>query len=222
MMGFPRTSYLLGRIQSITEVQKPHKIVLGHSLPVILIGVFVAWVGFSDRPETIAKQEDEISGETPVRATQIITPKPGPIPSATDTVLTKLRLGTEPGAFLMSVRQVQGVVKVEFDAKSSTLAVTHLPSGPGAKAMAALAMKAGLVVQGEVMDLPLALETTHLETCGSCGLVIYEQLQKTRGVHAVEVFLPIKNQLRLLIEPASNTASGIADFINQSRHPATP
>jgi hypothetical protein len=114
-----------------------------------------------------------------------------------------------------------GVETAEFDAKSSNLIITHAPEGPSAKALAALAEEAGLVVRGEVMDLPLALANPHLETCGSCGLAIYEELQKMPGVHAVEVFVPVKNQLRLLVEPESKTASEIAAFLNQSRHSAT-
>ena len=72
------------------------------------------------------------------------------------------------------------------------------------------------------MVKPWMLGVLPRQVSRSCGLVIYEQLQKMPGVHAVEVFLPVKNQLRLLVEPASNTASEIAGFLTKSRHPATP
>ena len=36
------------------------------------------------------------------------------------------------------------------------------------------------------------------------------------------VSIPVKNQLRLHVEPESNTASGIADFLTKSRHPYSP
>lgn len=192
---------------------KTHKIAFGIFL---LLAVFMAWTRFSRPPDAIQAPVEKPSVEAPVDVPQTVVPPPAPTPLPQTFVLTQLRLESDPGTFLVTVRQLPGVEKAEFNAKSSTLAITHLPQGPGPKALTALAEQAGLVVRGEVLDLPLALGNSHLNTCGSCGFEIYEQLRKKPGVHAVEVFLPVKNQLRLLVEPESIPPSEVSRFFTES------
>lgn len=197
-------------------MRKTHKIVLCLTVSVILAVVLILTMERRPAVPTAARiVETAIPAEV---ETPLISP---PVPAApvTEFIRTQLRLAAAPGDLLEKIRQLPGVESAEFDAKSSNLIITHPPGGPSAKALAESAEQAGLVVRGEVMDLPLAMENTHLETCGSCGLIIYEQLQKMPGVRAVEVFVPVKNQLRLLVEPESNTAAGIADFLGKPRHP---
>jgi hypothetical protein len=196
-----------------------------HLIALCLVAVVLAVVFLMpmERPQTPENVVGARKATPPAEFVSQATPPPAPAPAAlpTQSIRTQLRLAADPGGVLQEIRQMPGVEAAEFDAKSSNLVITHSPSGPSAKALAASAEQAGLVVRGEVMDLPLALEIPHLETCGSCGLVIYEQLQKKPGVRAVEVFIPMKKQLRLLVEPESNTASGIAALLAESQHPAT-
>ena len=200
-------------------MRKNHLILLCLVVPVILAVVFFVSI---KRPHLPLPAASTVQATSPAAPAVPVTSAPAPLASAAQSIRTQFRLAAAPGALVEKIRQFPGVESAEFDAKSSNLVITHAPGGPSAKVLADLAGQAGLVVRGEVLDLPLALEIPHLETCGSCGLVIYEQLQKRPGVHAVEVFLPVKNQLRLLVEPESNTASEIAGFLTKSRHPATP
>ncbi len=200
-------------------MRKKHLIVLCLAVPVILAVAFFSSMNRAPVPQPVAITEKI---PLPAEPAASVTSPPVPVAPVPQSIRTQLRLAADPGAVLEKIRQLAGVETAEFDAKSSNLVIIHPPGGPSAKALAAMAEQAGLVVRGEVMDLPLAMETPHLETCGSCGLVVYEQLQKKPGVHAVEVFVPVKNQLRLLVAPESNTASEIAGFLTRSRHPAPP
>lgn len=214
LLRYPR-----GRIQPIAEMRKTHLIVLCFAVAGILaVGIFVS----GNRPHAPQTAAIRVETTAPLEPAETAVPRPAPTTPATQTVRTQLRLAADPKYFVEKIRQIPGVETADFDAKSSNLVITHPPGGLSAKVLAAAAEEAGLVVRGEVMDLPLAMEIAHLETCGSCGFVIYQQLQKKPGVRAVEVFLPIKNQLRLLVEPESNTAAEIAGFLTQSRHPAAP
>lgn len=162
----------------------------------------------------------------PARASLAPTPVPDPLPPVetviTEAVVTQLRLAADPGAFLARIRQVPGITQVAFDGKSFTLTITHDSAEHSPKSLATMAEQAGLDVRGEVLDLPLALAGSHLETCGSCGYQLYAELQKKSGVHAVEVFIPVKNQLRLLVEPESITPFEISRLISVAKHAPTP
>lgn len=194
-------------------MQKIHRVAFGSFL---VLAALLAWTRLSRTPDTPQARVGISSTKDPVDVSKNATPQPDPIRSSEAYVLTQLRLGGDPGTFLMTIRQFPGVEKADFNVKSSTLAITHLTGEPGPKALAALAEQAGLIVRGEVLDLPLALGNPHLETCGSCGFEIYEQLRKKPGVHAVEVFLPVKNQLRLLVEPESISPSEVDQFFKES------
>lgn len=197
-------------------MRKTHLIVFCLAVPVLLSVTFFVRM---KRPYAPHSAASVVETSSPAEHAAPLTSPPAAAPGS---IRTQLRLAADPGAILEKIREVPELETAEFDAKSSNLVITHPPGGPSAKSLATLAEQAGLVVRGEVMDLPLAMEIPHLETCGSCGLVIYEQLRKKPGVHAVEVFLPVKNQLRLLVEPSSHTASEIAGFLTTSRHPASP
>lgn len=218
---YPAGWLVAGRLKPIADMRKTHLIALCLAVPVILAVAFFVSMSRAPAPQPVAITEKIPLPAEPAEPAASATSPPAPVAPVPQSIRTQLRLAADPGAVIDKIRQTPGVETAEFDAKSSNLVITHPPGGPSAKALAAAAEQAGVVVRGEVMDLPLAMENPHLETCGSCGLVIYEQLQKMPGVHAVEVFVPVKNQLRLLVVPESNTASDIADFLTRSRHPAT-
>lgn len=215
---FIHCDLLTGRIQPIAEMRKTHLIVLCFTVSVSLALVCLVSL------ERHARLPTTISVETTAPAEPSVTvASPAVLAAPTAPFIrTQLRLAAAPGDVLDKIRDLPGVESAEFDAKSSNLVVTHASEGPSAKALAEVAGQAGLVVRGEVLDLPLTLEDPHLETCGSCGLVIYERLQKKSGVHAVEVFLPVKNQLRLLVEPGSNATSEVTDILSNSSHTDYP
>lgn len=197
-------------------MQKPYKAAVGSFILLFALIALLDWTKRSKAPESIENQVEESSTAMSDDGPQHTNPLRAPIPFPKDSVLTQLRLAADPGTFLLTVRHLPGVEKAEFDTRSSTLAITHRTSGPGAKEVAELAGQAGLTVQGEVMDLPLKLPNPHLDTCGSCGFEIYEKLRKKDGVRAVEVFLPVKKQLRLLVEPESVTPSEVDRFFTES------
>lgn len=197
-------------------------IALGALLLLFIAAMWVARNRIPDAPKTVAiaaMPSVETSNQAALKQVLPTTP----VPPAHESVVTQLRLGSDPGNFLETLRQVPGVTQASFDAKTSNLVISHQPNGPLAGKLAELTAQAGLDVKGEVMDLPLAFgEKSHVATCGSCGFEVYESLRKKPGVHAVEVFLPIENQLRLLVVPESITPSEIDRFIAEPRHAATP
>ncbi len=197
-------------------MRKTHLIALGLAVPAVLLVVFFASMSRAPVPQPVGMPGKIPSPSEPAAT---LVSQPAPAEPVSQSIRTQLRLTGNPGKGLEVIRQLPGVETAEFDTKSSNLVITHSPDGPSAKALAEAAGNAGLVVRGEVMDLPLGLESPHLETCGSCGFAIYEQLQKKPGIHAVEVFLPIKNQLRLLVEPESYTDAEIDGFLTETRHP---
>lgn len=181
----------------------------------IMIAAWVAWRPVPERPHAVTPPAEEAPAQVAVAP----TPLPDPAPPSSDSVITQLRLAANPGPFMETLRQVAGVEKAEFDAKSSNLVISHRPDGPSSGKLAELATQANLVVLGEVLDLPLAFgEKSHLSSCGSCGFEVHQELEKKPGVHAVEVFLPVENQLRLLVVPESITPSEIDRFFAEPRH----
>ena len=200
-------------------MQQTRRIIFGIALLGILIVVSAVWINLPRPSRVLTVTPETTTGRA--RAALVVSPAPVTL-AHTGSVLTQLRFPSAPEGFLQTLRQTQGVLQVEFDSKSSTLAVHHLPSGPSAKALAKIAADAGVIVRGEVLDLPLAVGDPHMDTCGSCGLVLYEKLQQKPGVHAVEVFLPVKNQLRLLVEPESITPTEVERFFADSQHGVPP
>ena len=204
-------------------MQQTRRIIRTLVLFVILIGVSLVWMNLPGPTRVVTVTPEITTGHVPAPLDSPPITPPTPVPPAhTGTILTKLRLASAPGDFLQTLRQTSGVEQVEFDSSSSTLAIHHLPSGPSAKALARISAQAGIIVRGEVLDLPLTVDQPHMETCGSCGLVLYEKLQQKPGVHAVEVFLPTKNQLRLLVEPESISPLEVERFFADSQHGVSP
>lgn len=197
-------------------MRKTHQIFV--CLAVAVMSTTLFFVSKEDRDPSqppVVHTPEASPAETNTQA--VSAPAPTAPPPASEKI--QLRLASDPGNLLEKIRLLPGLETAEFDSKSSNLLISQRPGGPSAKELAKAAEEAGLVVRGEVKDLPLTFANSHLETCGSCGLVIYEQLQQKTGIRAVEVFLPVKNQLRLLVEPSSNPAPEIAEFLSKSRHP---
>ena len=72
-----------------------------------------------------------------------------------------------------------------------------------------MVVDSGLPVRGEVLNLPLHLGN-HAQGCGSCGYEVFKKLGAEPGVIAVEVFVPVHDQLRLLTKPGTLTSETVA------------
>lgn len=192
------------------------------SLSAALVGALLVvwWMGRPSSSPFSPPPEGKVSTPSQIASAPAALPSPEPKISRSP-IQIKLRLAASAQPFLARLQQVPGIITAEFSATTSDLVVRQSYGAFTATSLAKFAEDSGVSVRGEVLDLPLVTDS-HFSTCGSCGFILYQQLEKSPGVHAVEVFLPSRSQLRLLVAPDSQRAEDIAALLAAQKNQKTP